>query len=247
MKHKWKIGLAAVCAVVLAGGIYAAAAGTGEDPLVTLSYLRNIFTGQVQGMIDTSVAAGQEVVRTEFDTAMKDWDSKVGEAVKEASESTSKEAAIYTAVTLNPGQTLTAQAGCQFIIRSGSAVYTASGTGGLVDQTDGKAVASNGKMTVNHLYLSDSDMTLSIPPQASPTGVIEADLLNVRSGPGGSNKRVGQLPKGTKVTILGEENGWYQVAAGEVSGYVSGEYVKRNEVKTYGPAELMVRGSYTVQ
>ncbi|MEC5423490.1 peptidoglycan-binding protein, partial [Virgibacillus sp. C22-A2] len=40
---------------------------------------------------------------------------------------------------------------------------------------------------------------------------VTASLLNVRSGPGGSKKIVGTLANGTKVNILSEVNGWYQI------------------------------------
>ncbi|WP_052360612.1 peptidoglycan-binding protein [Oceanobacillus manasiensis] len=42
-------------------------------------------------------------------------------------------------------------------------------------------------------------------------GEVTANLLNVRSGPGTSNSIVGSLPKGTKVNIKSDLDGWYQI------------------------------------
>lgn len=40
---------------------------------------------------------------------------------------------------------------------------------------------------------------------------VTASSLNVRSGPGTGYEVVGNLSNGTKVTIVGEQNGWYQI------------------------------------
>ena len=50
--------------------------------------------------------------------------------------------------------------------------------------------------------------------------------LNIRSGPGQDNPVVASASNGVKVTILGEENGWYQIRYnGSSTGYVSKEFV----------------------
>lgn len=49
--------------------------------------------------------------------------------------------------------------------------------------------------------------------------------LTVRSGPGTTYGRIGSLAKGTTVTILGEENGWYRITYGNGEGYVSKDYI----------------------
>src|SRR5690606_10639249 len=40
---------------------------------------------------------------------------------------------------------------------------------------------------------------------------VTANALYVRTGPGTNYKSIGTLPKGTKVTILEEVNGWYAI------------------------------------
>lgn len=49
--------------------------------------------------------------------------------------------------------------------------------------------------------------------------------LTVRSGSGTACDKIGSLAKGTTVTILGEENGWYRIVYGSGEGYVSKDYI----------------------
>ena len=57
------------------------------------------------------------------------------------------------------------------------------------------------------------------------TGIINGGTINVRSGPGTEFDRVAKVTTGKKVTILGEENGWYQISFGGTTGYVLSEYL----------------------
>lgn len=58
---------------------------------------------------------------------------------------------------------------------------------------------------------------------------IAGGTINVRTGPGTEFDRITMVSTGKKVTILGEENGWYLVAFGETQGYVLGDYVSDTE------------------
>lgn len=74
----------------------------------------------------------------------------------------------------------------------------------------------------------------TIPPDTSSgvqgTIVNASSGLNVRSGPGQDNGVVDSVPNGSQVTVLGEENGWYQISYnGNRSGYVSKDYVSTAE------------------
>lgn len=62
-------------------------------------------------------------------------------------------------------------------------------------------------------------------PAPSKTGTVNASALNVRTGPGTSYQRIALLPRGAKVTILQEVNGWYQIRHGNTIGYVSAQYI----------------------
>lgn len=51
------------------------------------------------------------------------------------------------------------------------------------------------------------------------------DYLNIRKSPSEKGELVGKLPKYAGADVLGEEDGWYQVRSGKVTGYVRGDYM----------------------
>lgn len=60
------------------------------------------------------------------------------------------------------------------------------------------------------------------PTNPIGTGVVNADSLNVRSGPSTNHKMVGTpLKKGAKVTIFQQTDGWYNIGEGR---WISGKY-----------------------
>lgn len=46
---------------------------------------------------------------------------------------------------------------------------------------------------------------------------------NIRSEATIDSARVGRLPRGGVATVVGEENGWYQVVSGDIEGYIRGD------------------------
>lgn len=49
--------------------------------------------------------------------------------------------------------------------------------------------------------------------------------LNVRNGAGTSNKIIGKMPGGSACEIIEEADGWYKIKSGNVTGYVSSDYI----------------------
>jgi hypothetical protein len=66
---------------------------------------------------------------------------------------------------------------------------------------------------------------------AKAMGRITASSLNIRGGPDASFAKVGALPRGTRVLIEEEQNGWLRVASADpaspVAGWASGKYIER--------------------
>lgn len=68
---------------------------------------------------------------------------------------------------------------------------------------------------------------------------------NIRKGADINSERVGMLPAGAVVSVVGEENGWIQVESGEISGYiredllVSGDEAQQLFEAVYGDGELV--------
>ena len=136
---KWKLAAAAACICVLFTVAYAANAGGANDPLVTLSYLNSTFSKQVQGMVDQAVSQR----KTEMEDAL----------AKVAGQGGSTAGNVFTVVTLNKGQSLVGQVGCEVMLRIGSAVCATTDSVGLIDTTSGANLGNGGALAVNHLYM----------------------------------------------------------------------------------------------
>ena len=73
---------------------------------------------------------------------------------------------------------------------------------------------------------STDDASKAPAAAASDTApVVTASVLNVRSEPSTAGERLGTLKKGDEIEILETLDGWYLVTAGDLTGYVSAEYI----------------------
>ena len=139
MKNRKKAA-AALCVVLTAAAltVFAAMAGGGAgsqtDPLVTLSYLNETFAAQIMDKVDDLLA------------------QRNASLDKEAPDGGS-----YIVVTLAAGQVLAGEAGCEVLLRSGSAQCDAS----LVDTTSGSNLSAGAALTVNHLYLMPESRSIA--------------------------------------------------------------------------------------
>ena len=74
--------------------------------------------------------------------------------------------------------------------------------------------------------------------QGTGIGTVTASSLRMRSGASTSNSVVTNLSRNTIVSVLGTSDGWYQVAYGGKTGYVSADYLTVQEsatdLNTYG-------------
>ena len=67
-------------------------------------------------------------------------------------------------------------------------------------------------------------------PAVSKAAYISSNAsAHFRSGPSTSSQSLGKLPKNTKITITGEENGWYKVSYNGKDGYISKSLVTEGE------------------
>ena len=145
-----------VTAVLAAFVAIANGVGSQDDPLVTLSYLNEVFLKQIMDNVDEKLSKRNdtltEAITQQINNAKKEILSEIGGSF---GDETGGVAVSYTAVTLLPGQTLYASAGCEVLLRSGSAQCISEGWSvpGLVDTTDGTIVNHGGALVQNHLYL----------------------------------------------------------------------------------------------
>lgn len=163
MKNKKRIRTI-VCIVLAAAGLTAigalAAGGAGSqsDPLVTLSYLTDTFTGQIMDKVDAAIAQRNTQLLQEL--------GRSGAA-------DSGEASTYTAVTLAAGQTLYGEAGCEVLLRSGAASCGGTGSAALTDATTGGSLNGGNALEANHLYLM---------PESGSVSAAGGAVLLVRGG-----------------------------------------------------------------
>ncbi|GIN15274.1 hypothetical protein J32TS2_06300 [Shouchella clausii] len=106
----------------------------------------------------------------------------------------------------------------------------------------GWAVKQTHHMSNLYSLVDDYEMTFDVPVYKNqPTGDAGNDKLeqlptgtfgtttarlNVRTGPGTSHSIVTTLDKDTKVELLAKQGNWYQIAVGNTTGFVSGDYLK---------------------
>jgi len=137
----------------------AADVGSQGDPLVTLSYLNETFLGQVLEQVDGKLENRNQTMRQEIEQTVslteRDLLSQIGGSI---TGSNGGVAASYTAVELTNGQTLYGYAGCEVMVRSGSAKCVTDGsTPGLVDTTDGGTINNGTSLKANHLYMMTAE------------------------------------------------------------------------------------------
>lgn len=80
--------------------------------------------------------------------------------------------------------------------------------------------------------VKDMDLATEIVPEGSiiagytNLGISNANTyLNVRKGAGTSYKIIGKMPGYSVCEILEEKDGWYKIKSGDVTGYVSADYI----------------------
>lgn len=104
-------------------------------------------------------------------------------------------------------------------------------------QLDDETMKEIQKMLLAYLAGNDK-ITVSVGDgETVKTGTVtvsEGSRLNVRTGGGLDYQVIDQLRPGEKVTVIGEDGGWYEVTIPEKTGYVSGEFLKVEETTTSG-------------
>lgn len=135
MKKKL-ICLLAAC-FLLAAGAYAA---SGENSLVSLTYLKETFFGQVEDRVDRALDRSDEVILR---------GSNHGEAGAVTAVS-------WRETRMKRGDLLTGETGTSVLLLAGSGRVSYGG-GAVVDVTTGTVLPSGGTLAVNHRYLVAED------------------------------------------------------------------------------------------
>ncbi|MCL1835850.1 MAG: hypothetical protein FWG48_06770 [Oscillospiraceae bacterium] len=157
MKNKVTTAVAIVASIAILSGAAllstaSASSGSKDDPLITLSYLTDVFKPQIMG----EIAEAERAFTTKFDTQLATF-----KALIENSNSGSEQAApepeeLFSVVTLSRSQVLTCSVGTEVMLRVGTATAYGSPPA-LVDYTQGVALSPSGQLVANHMYLVTID------------------------------------------------------------------------------------------
>lgn len=140
-KSRW---LARVLVVLVLSGLLsmtvtvASGIGTDNDPLVTLSYLKETFTKDILKQVDEKISARNNQIAQQVG-------GQLGSGAQTASE--------FTVVTLSDGQTLIGEIGCEVLLRVGTAVCVSPSAPGLIDESSAAVLNNSGALVQNHLYM----------------------------------------------------------------------------------------------
>jgi len=135
-KNRWfvrAVGLLMLSALLMTTLSVAASVGSSKDPLITLSYLEEVFMDEVLERVDDKI-----------DERNDELASKLGGSGGGDS---------FTVVTLSNGQTLVGDIGCEVMLRVGTAVCVSPSSPGLIDESAASTLNNGGALVTNHLYM----------------------------------------------------------------------------------------------
>lgn len=162
MNHSKKIRIAiAVISFILLSGVtvFAASYDSSEDPLISLSYLTNIFKPEIeQGYEERVAELEQRLKELENDFALSESDDEpivdTTLASGDNGDNNISASAQYEIVELSYGDALYAVTACDIMLRSGSAACIApDASQGIADYTDGYEVYNDQDIVKNHMLL----------------------------------------------------------------------------------------------
>ena len=147
VKRRFFLPLGAVilaAAALLAGFSAAASSGSQSDPLISRSYLENIFAPGIMAETETLIAQKESALTQRLTVQLEAYRTETGGTGQ----------ATYRVVTLSKDQTLTGGVGLEILPRAGSVVCVADSAPGLIDMTGGGTMAAGNVLAQNHLYMA---------------------------------------------------------------------------------------------
>ena len=138
MKNRWALRLAAltlVSCLAMSGVSLAVEPGSATDPLVTLSYLNDVFLGQIMTKVDQKIAA------------------RNSQLLQQSGGAGGMSGVEFAVVTLSKGQVLTGDIGCEVMLRVGTASCVSPSNPGLIDETTAASLNNGGALAANHLSM----------------------------------------------------------------------------------------------
>lgn len=153
MKRTIRILLLAMAALVLLFGTAVISAGaqgtpgTEDDPLVTLSYLNDVFTGYITELFRSDLEEQTAELEAELEARVAALEEQSAAAEELEARRT------YEVVSLEDGQKLICSRGTELMLRVGKAAVTAEDTPGLVDTSTTENLEDGDSLIKNHMYM----------------------------------------------------------------------------------------------
>lgn len=152
---------AASVALALGVTVLAASYDSSEDPLISLSYLTNIFKPEIEQKYEEKIekleARLSELENTISDPVIDTYpeeDEPVIDTTTENSNGAPAASSTYEVVELTYGDSLYAVTACDIMLRSGKAACIApDASQGIADYTDGYEVYNDQAIVKNHMLL----------------------------------------------------------------------------------------------
>ena len=136
---KFIIVTAVILAIVTSLGITVAAYDSSEDPIISLSYLENIFKKEIIATVDDKIADMIEYVKEMLDSFEVPTDTG---------------SSAFEVIELKKGDAIYAVSACEIMLRSGKAVCIApDAKQGIADYTSGEEILNGASFTKNHMCL----------------------------------------------------------------------------------------------
>ena len=132
MKNRWALRLAAL---TLVSCLAMSGVSLAVDPLVTLSYLNDVFLGQIMTKVDQKITA------------------RNSQLLQQSGGAGGMSGVEFAVVTLSKGQVLTGDIGCEVMLRVGTASCVSPSNPGLIDETTAASLNNGGALAANHLYM----------------------------------------------------------------------------------------------
>lgn len=140
-KNRWflrMLGLMLVSAMLMTAAL-AVEPGTEQDPLVTLSYLKEVFMKDILTEVDEKIDQRNAQIVQELGGQMSGGEAETMDT--------------FAVVTLTKGQVLTGDIGCEVMLRIGTASCVAPSNPGLIDETSAETLSNGKALVINHLYM----------------------------------------------------------------------------------------------
>ena len=157
MFQKWKKRMVAIIAgcmfIASSLSVLAVVQGSQENPLVTLTYLKDVFTKSILQETEKKISESKSSYEQNLDNKIAAY----SEEMKNLCGSGGSDVAVFSVVNLENGKTLTASVGCEIMLRAGRAECLIAGSPGLIDITSGSMLGHGSDLVKNHLYMVTAD------------------------------------------------------------------------------------------